>query len=326
MTSKTANGSTWTYTWDAENRLRKVDRDAVEIARFAYDVLGRRVERVAGGITYSYDYQGEDVTSELRSNGVSLKFFHGPGVDDVLARTDGSSTRYYQTNALGSVVTATDQFGGAVASYDYDPWGNLLPGADTPQSAGFTGREWDSETALAFHRARYYSPELGRFISEDPISVNQRPHWDINGFSYAANNPVNRTDPLGLMSLCAFFYPNPCIRMPRILPRAGPNDHCGPPASGPGSYAGSAFIAWLVPEGIPGVDFRTCCRDHDRCYGVPCPRRRPCCDMELSNCIMNRCIEAGQGFVGKEPSFCALTAVAHGAVVTTTAGGQYECR
>jgi len=59
---------------------------------------------------------------------------------------------------------------------------------------GFTGREWDPETGLYYYRARYFDPDLGRFISEDPAGHSA----DSNFFVYVGNNPLNWSDPFGL--------------------------------------------------------------------------------------------------------------------------------
>jgi RHS repeat-associated protein len=58
-----------------------------------------------------------------------------------------------------------------------------------------TGREPD-QTALAYYRARYYDPKLGRFLSEDPIGFLGGPNF----YAYALNRPTNLVDPLGLES------------------------------------------------------------------------------------------------------------------------------
>jgi RHS repeat-associated protein len=83
-----------------------------------------------------------------------------------------------------------------VNRYAYDPWGNLLPGSTetVAQPLRFGAREWDSESGLYYLRNRYYHPGLGRFISEDPIRLA----GGINPYTYAGNDPVNRTDPFGL--------------------------------------------------------------------------------------------------------------------------------
>ena len=60
----------------------------------------------------------------------------------------------------------------------------------------FTGREYDAETGCYYYRARYYCPDTGRFLSEDPIGFA----GSVNPYGYAANNPTNNFDPFGLKS------------------------------------------------------------------------------------------------------------------------------
>jgi RHS repeat-associated protein len=57
----------------------------------------------------------------------------------------------------------------------------------------YTGREYETETGLYYMRARYYSPETGRFISRDPIDVRD----DVNLYSYVGNNGVMFVDRFG---------------------------------------------------------------------------------------------------------------------------------
>jgi len=60
---------------------------------------------------------------------------------------------------------------------------------------GFTGQEFDEETGLSYYDARYYNPELGRFISVDPAGLDAS---DANFYRYVNNNPVTFVDPTGL--------------------------------------------------------------------------------------------------------------------------------
>jgi RHS repeat-associated protein len=194
LTGKTDDGHTWTYEWTVENQLARVTKDGVEVATFQYDPLGRRVEKIAGGVTYSYLYDGQDILRETRSNATIDVYIHGPGIDEPLAKMDQANVvSYFHADGLGSITKMTDSAGAVVHTRQYDAWGNLEQGADQPGYA-FTGREWDPEIGLYYYRARYYEPKVGRFISEDPIGLAA----GVNMYSYVDGQPTRFRDPSGL--------------------------------------------------------------------------------------------------------------------------------
>ncbi|GIW97141.1 MAG: hypothetical protein KatS3mg111_0474 [Pirellulaceae bacterium] len=91
-----------------------------------------------------------------------------------------------------------DSFGNLVHEADFDAAGN--PIASSHQDAvdavfGYTGRAWDEDVDLQYNRARWYSPTLGRWLSQDPISFAA---GDVNLYRYVGNGPVDATDPSGL--------------------------------------------------------------------------------------------------------------------------------
>ena len=194
-----ANGNltgdgTRTFEWDAENRLTAVKQGATVLASFAYDGRGRRAQKVAGGVTHTYIYDAEDILEERLSSGQTIRFVHGPGIDQPLAQRDGAgAVSYYLADHLGSVIQVTNGSGVTTLAREYDPWGNLLQGSATSGYA-FSGREWDAEVGLNYYRARYYDTKLGRFLSEDPIGLA----GGINFYSYVTNRPTVLNDPLGL--------------------------------------------------------------------------------------------------------------------------------
>jgi RHS repeat-associated protein len=192
LTSKVEGSDVWAYTWNAENQLTKVEKDAVEQARFAYDPRGRRVEKVAAGVTTGYTYDETEVVREIRGS-TTLKYIHGPAIDEPLATDDGTALSYFHADGLGSIVRTTNATGAVAFTRRYDAWGNLELGASEPGYA-FTGREWAPETGLYYYRARYYDPRLGRFLSEDPIRFGAGPNF----YAYVENNPVDNADPWGL--------------------------------------------------------------------------------------------------------------------------------
>ncbi len=204
LSTKIDGPNTWTYEWTAENQLRRVLKNGIEITRYAYDPLGRRIERRVGSAVNRYTYDGEDVlkedfsTARIEEGMVDPPphlYIHGPGIDEPLAVKHGNDAKwYYHSDGLGSVLGATDATGVISHNRKYDAFGNLQDGADE-QGYSFTGREWDPETGLYYYRARYYDPKIGRFISEDPI---QWRGGDSNFYAYVRNNPVNYLDPSGL--------------------------------------------------------------------------------------------------------------------------------
>jgi YD repeat-containing protein len=121
--TKVEGSDTWAYEWNTENRLTRVTKNSVEQARIAYDPLGRRVEKVAGGVTTSYSYDGVAILREARGATV-VKYIHGRGIDDPLGIDDGTALSYYQADGLGSIAGLVDPDG--LQSYDPNSaWGGM---------------------------------------------------------------------------------------------------------------------------------------------------------------------------------------------------------
>lgn len=104
------------------------------------------------------------------------------------------------SDALGSTLALADATGVIVQRYQYDPYGNgkYADNASTFSNPyQYAGREADTAT-LYYYRARYYSPELGRFLSEDPMGFGG---GQANFYAYAEESPLIYTDPYGLWTL-----------------------------------------------------------------------------------------------------------------------------
>jgi RHS repeat-associated protein len=140
-------------------------------------------------------YDGYDPVQEQSPVGTILADVRtGPGVDQRFARTKGAATSRYLTDLLGSTVALTDSAGVVQTTYGYDPYGNTSQsGAANDNQYQFTGRQNDG-TGLYYYRARYYNPNWGRFISEDPIGLA----GGVDLYAYARGNPASFADPLGL--------------------------------------------------------------------------------------------------------------------------------
>jgi RHS repeat-associated protein len=120
----------------------------------------------------------------------------GLGVDERFARNDVNGRTDLLTDALNSTIALTDSTGTITQQYSYDPYGNVTQSDTTTGFTNpylYTGREADS-TGLYYYRARYYSPTMGRFISEDSIGFNGGQN---NFYAYSGGNPILYRDPRG---------------------------------------------------------------------------------------------------------------------------------
>ena len=99
---------------------------------------------------------------------------------------DGGPTadRYYHLDGLGSVRTLSDTTGATVGSLDYTAFGERLAGADNTQVYGFAGEPL-SLAGLAYHRARWMDPSVGRFLSRDPFAGWPGSPASLHGYGYA---------------------------------------------------------------------------------------------------------------------------------------------
>jgi RHS repeat-associated protein len=131
--------------------------------------------------------------------GSTQNYLTTPG-GDVLAYsvTSGSTTTTTVplTDLLGSTLGMVNSSGSLATTLTYEPFGKpTTTGTATSYPYLFAGVEYDQQTGLYHMFARYYSPTLQRFISDDPLGFGG---GDVNPFTYASNDPVDAIDPLGL--------------------------------------------------------------------------------------------------------------------------------
>ena len=215
----TPGGALTEYEYDPENRLRRVLSDGVEIARYRYDGLTRRVERVANGVSTRYVYDGEDIAAEFDgANTAQARYIHGPGIDEPLVVERGGSFAVL-ADSLGSVVDLVDPAGVIVGAFAYDAFGRLASSSGaTVTSYSYAGRESDLESGLYHYRARSMDPSIGRFLQEDPLGISD----GVNLYTYAGNNPMLFVDPSGLAAQRAGIGTVPAFALPltnRIVER-----------------------------------------------------------------------------------------------------------
>lgn len=239
---------THAYAWDARDRLSTIDSG--NTASFVYDPLGRRATKNILGTATNFLYDASNVVQEVIGGANTANSFSG-GLDEVFQRTDSAGARSFLTDALGSTISLTDSTGTVQTSYTFEPFGNTtVSGSGTTNSFAYTGREFDAGN-LYYYRARYYNPQLGRFISEDPLGLR----GGINPYSYVEESPANFSDPFGLQGPsspispgCSPPFATPCgpplynnPPQPWQTPPPAPKPPAFPPANwpGPGGNSGA---------------------------------------------------------------------------------------
>ena len=101
-------------------------------------------------------------------------------------------------NGHGDVIQLTDTAGDLVKSYDYDAFGNeKAPDPNDTNLFRYCGEYFDKETGTIYLRARYYDPEIGRFITEDSVWGKDADPLSLNFYTYCGNDPILFTDPTG---------------------------------------------------------------------------------------------------------------------------------
>jgi len=217
-------------TYGPDNRLASVNGESVGYDQngnmvaagdttYQYDFENRLKTIVCPGNTWEYDYDGKGRRIGLTHNGSERHFLLDPrGMTNVLAEYDGDNDLtayyiyglgllckidaagdpyYYHYNFTGHTVAMTDANGDIVNRYAYTPFGVLSAKTEAvPNPFRYVGRfgVMDDDNGLLYMRARYYDPDLGRFLTKDPIGFE----GGVNLYAYAADNPVVLIDPAGL--------------------------------------------------------------------------------------------------------------------------------
>lgn len=184
-----------TLTFDAEHHLTSYGTALAA----TYGPNGTRAWKDVGQDRTTFCYDGETLIGQQTGTNPQdfVPIVHGP--DGLIAFGE----TYYQFDPEGNVVHRLDADGELVNTSVYDAWGvatNLLPTGDPATVTdpfgykGQVGYYTDHETGLILCTYRYYDPDRGRWLTQDPIGLQ----GGVNLYGYCGNDPVNGIDPLGL--------------------------------------------------------------------------------------------------------------------------------
>ena len=171
---------------------------------FLYDNRGRLISESSTAV---YHLDG--------SENIKIKYLYDENSIIGMLYTSGSTTAtyYFQRNLLGDVIGIYNTSGTKVGGYAYDAWGNYTITSDTTNydvatanPIRYRGYYYDDNTNLYYLNARYYSPELRRFISPDDTAyLDPEMPNGLNLYCYCNNDPVNYADPSGHLSIAAIL-------------------------------------------------------------------------------------------------------------------------
>ena len=122
---------------------------------------------------------------------------------------------YYQLDHLGTPIAAHNAKGEVVWTAEYEAWGRIRQEtvSDDPKvniPFRFQGQYHDEESGLHYNRFRYYDPEIGRFVSQDPIGL-----WGGDNLYTYVDTPTGWIDPWGLQPTNSGRMPSNKIMPPK---------------------------------------------------------------------------------------------------------------
>ncbi|WP_438011983.1 RHS repeat-associated core domain-containing protein [Sorangium sp. So ce321] len=185
----------WTFTYDTDNRLREALRGDGYRARFVYDPFGRRIA-IAGsdGSSTWFGWDASAPVEERSSNGaVVRRVFDDDEHTPLLESVGPGAWRMVATDATGTPFFFLGR-DGAHGEIELSTWGRVAFARGETGALRFAGQRADAETGLVYNRHRYYLPEIGQYITPDPLG--EYVSFQDIGF---VPNPTAYIDPFGLI-------------------------------------------------------------------------------------------------------------------------------
>ena len=190
------------FRYNLRNQLIASVADDGTETTYSYDALGRRTGKRTGDLETRFFWAGEQMLCEIRADlrtGVLRRqdYLYHPETGAPLATSIEGEVYNIHTDHLGTPRALTSSTGEVVWLAQFSSFGVARIAVDrVPMPLRFRGQYHDTETGLHYNRFRYYAPQWGRYITRDPLTFLA----GTNHYLYAEANPLNRTDPTGLIS------------------------------------------------------------------------------------------------------------------------------
>ena len=234
-----------------------VELNSSTVVTYEYDSASRLVQRVEGGTTTNYTWDGWDLIKEVKSGTVNETTNYLVPFGEILAFERGGDWHYLHGDGLSSTQLVTDDTGAQVGRFIYGAWGEELYASESVSGilesrfVGGLGCRKDAATGLIYMRHRWYDPALQRFISRDPIGL--RGGWNV--YDYAERNPIIQTDTNGLKpGRDPFVLPKGVKKPSRTRPSQpavySEEPYPEEPIFDPGVNVIAAWFVWIFGVGV----------------------------------------------------------------------------
>ena len=208
-------------TWQGRRLMRYYESEMECESLYTYNADGIRTSKTVNGVKHTYHLSGTQILSEEWTDRwnrhVMVYIYDAAGQPIGMTHFQDSTlvdTYLYEKNIQGDVVAVYDYAGDLVVRYAYNAWGAVSEteyGSEYDESSfavecnpfRYRGYYYDTETDLYYLNSRYYDPAVGRFLNADGVDFlgTDEGLLSYNLFAYCLNDPVNRTDDSGNLSI-----------------------------------------------------------------------------------------------------------------------------
>lgn len=195
--------------WEKGHQLRHITGAGLDMYCM-YNDSGKRIRKTVNGVTTDFYLDGSAILMQTSSDGSRIDFFYDDK-GNVFAMKYQNEMYFYRKNLFGDILGILDSHGTELVKYEYNSWGKLLNLTDYSSNGlgrrnpfRFKGYYYDEELGMYYLNSRYYDPETGRFVNADDVEVlevEQENLAQYNLYAYCLNNPVNRADESGELSI-----------------------------------------------------------------------------------------------------------------------------
>ena len=192
-----------------EQNLLWEDKNLIQIGehiKYSYNTEGIRTKKETEEGTTEYSLIGSKIMKmeKVTSSGKITMYFTYDQRDELQSVTESNKEYYYIKDITGNIIKIKDEEGNSIVEYKYDAYGKVEKTIIENNNVSkynpfiYKGYYYDEETELYYCNTRYYSPEIGRWISIDDVDyLDPESISGLNLYCYCMNDPVNYSDGSG---------------------------------------------------------------------------------------------------------------------------------